>query len=117
MTDVGIPVMGHIVVTPRSATNFGGFKVQSCTPEGAAKLVEDAKALEAAGVFSIVVECVPSVVAKAITRAVNVLILGIGAESYVNCQVQMAQKLLGMYGVFKLKFVKHFAHVRKAMPW
>ena len=67
--------------------------------------------------FSIVVECVPSGVAKAITRAVNVPILGIGAESYVNCQVQMAQKLLGMYGVFKLKLVKHFAHVRKAMPW
>lgn len=104
--------MGHIVMTHRSATNFGGFKVQSGTPEGG-----DAKALEAAGVFSTVVECVPSGVAKAITRAVNVLILGIGAESYVNCQVQMAQKLLGMYGVFKLKFVKHFAHVRKAMPW
>ena len=99
MTDVGIPVMGHI----------------GMTPEGAAKLIEDAKALEAAGVFSIVVECVPSGVAKAIAEAVSVPILGIGAGPYVDCQVLVTQDLLDMYGDFKPKFVKHFAHVRKAM--
>ena len=71
MVDVGIPVMGHIGLTPQSATSFGGFKVQGGTPEGAKKLIQDAKALEAAGVFSIVLECVPSVVAKAVTEAVS----------------------------------------------
>ena len=115
MVDAGIPVMGHIGMTPQSATSFGGFKVQGGTPEGAKKLIEDAKALEAAGVFSIVVECVPSVVAKAITEAVSVPILGIGAGPYVDCQVLVTQDLLDMYGDFKPKFVKHFAHIREEM--
>ena len=115
MTDVGIPVMGHIGMTPQSATNFGGFKVQGGTPEGAKKLIQDAKALEAAGVFSIVVECVPSVVAKAITEAVSVPILGIGAGPDVDCQVLVLHDLLGMYGDFKPKFVKQFAHIREEM--
>ena len=65
--------------------------------------------------FSIVVECVPSGVAKAITEAVSVPILGIGAGPYVDCQVLVTQDLLDMYGDFKPKFVKHFVHVRKAM--
>ena len=115
MTDVGIPVMGHIGMTPQSATNFGGFKVQGGTPESARKLIEDAKALQDAGAFAIVVECVPSVVAKAMHEEVRVPILGIGAGPYVDCQVLVTQDLLAMYGDFKPKFVKHFAHVRKAM--
>ena len=115
MVDVGIPVMGHIGMTPQSATSFGGFKVQGGTPEGARKLIQDAKALEAAGVFSIVLECVPSVVAKAVTEAVSVPILGIGAGPHVDCQVLVTQDLLGMYGDFKPKFVKQFAHIREEM--
>lgn len=115
MVDVGIPVMGHIGMTPQSATSFGGFKMQGGTPESAKKLIEDAKALEAAGVFSIVVECVPSVVAKALTEAVSVPILGIGAGPDVDCQVLVTQDLLGMYGDFKPKFVKQFAHIREEM--
>lgn len=115
MVDVGIPVMGHIGMTPQSATSFGGFKVQGGTPEGAKKLIEDAKALEEAGVFSIVVECVPSVVAKAITEAVSVPTLGIGAGPDVDCQVLVTQDLLGMYSDFKPKFVKQFAHIREEM--
>ena len=115
MTDVGIPVMGHIGMTPQSATNFGGFKVQGGTPEGAKKLIQDAKALEAAGVFSIVVECVPSVVAKAITEAVSVPILGIGAGPDVDCQVLVLHDLLGMYKDFTPKFVKKFASIREEM--
>lgn len=115
MVEVGIPVMGHIGMTPQSATSFGGFKVQGGTPEGAKKLIEDAKALEEAGVFSIVVECVPSIVAAALTKAVKVPILGIGAGPDVDCQVLVTQDLLDMYGDFKPKFVKHFAHIRKAM--
>lgn len=115
MVDVGIPVMGHIGMTPQSASSFGGFKVQGGTPEGALKLIEDAKALEAAGVFSIVIECVPSVVAKAVTEAVSVPVLGIGAGPDVDCQVLVTHDLLDMYGDFKPKFVKHFAHIREEM--
>ena len=115
MVDVGIPVMGHIGLTPQSATSFGGFKVQGGTPEGALKLIKDAKALEEAGVFSIVLECVPSVVAKAVTEAVSVPILGIGAGPDVDCQVLVLHDLLGMYKDFTPKFVKKFANIREEM--
>ena len=115
MVEAGIPVMGHIGMTPQTATSFGGFKVQGGTPESARKLIEDAKALEAAGVFSIVVECVPSCVTKAMTEEVHVPILGIGAGPDADCQVLVTQDLLGMYGEFKPKFVKRFADIRAEM--
>lgn len=115
MVKAGIPVMGHIGLTPQTATSLGGFRVQGGTPESAKKLIEDAKALEAAGAFSIVVECVPSVVAAALSKAVEIPILGIGAGPDVDCQVLVTQDMLDMYGDFKPKFVKHFAHIRKAM--
>lgn len=115
MTEVGIPVMGHIGLTPQSATSLGGFKVQGGTPETALKLIRDAKKLEEAGVFSIVLECVPSCVGKAVSKAVSVPILGIGAGPDVDCQVLLTHDLLDMYGDFKPKFVKHFAHIRGEM--
>lgn len=115
MTEVGIPVMGHIGLTPQSATSLGGFKVQGGTPETALKLIQDAKKLEEAGVFSIVLECVPSCVGKAVSEAVSVPILGIGAGPDVDCQVLLTHDLLDMYGDFKPKFVKHFAHIRGEM--
>ena len=115
MVKAGIPVMGHIGLTPQTATSLGGFRVQGGTPESAKKLIEDAKALEAAGAFSIVVECVPSVVSAALSKAVEIPILGIGAGPDVDCQVLVTQDMLDMYGDFKPKFVKHFAHIRKAM--
>ena len=115
LVKAGINVMGHIGMTPQTATSFGGFKVQGGTPESARKLIEDAKALQDAGVFSIVVECVPSVVAKAMQEEVRVPILGIGAGPDVDCQVLVTQDLLGMYGDFKPKFVKQFAHIRQEM--
>ncbi len=115
LVKAGINVMGHIGMTPQTATSFGGFKVQGGTPESARKLIEDAKAIEAAGAFAIVVECVPSVVAKAMREEVKVPILGIGAGPDVDCQVLVTQDLLGMYGDFKPKFVKHFAHIREEM--
>lgn len=115
IVEAGINVMGHIGMTPQTASTFGGFKVQGGTPEAAAKLIEDAKALEAAGAFAIVVECVPSMVAKAMQEAVSVPILGIGAGPYVDCQVLVTQDLLGMYGDFKPKFVKIFANIREQM--
>jgi 3-methyl-2-oxobutanoate hydroxymethyltransferase len=115
MVKAGIPVMGHIGLTPQTTTSLGGFKVQGGTPEGALKLIQDAKAIEAAGAFSIVVECVPSVVAAALTKALTIPVLGIGAGPDVDCQVLVTQDLLNMYGDFKPKFVKHFANIRKAM--
>lgn len=115
MVKAGIPVMGHIGLTPQTATSLGGFKVQGGTPESAAKLIKDAKALEEAGCFSIVLECVPKGVAKALTETVTIPILGIGAGPYVDCQVLVTQDLLGMYGDFKPKFVKLFKNIRKEM--
>lgn len=111
----GIPVMGHIGLTPQTAGSLGGFKVQGGTPERAAQLIEDAKTLEEAGVFSMVLECVPKGVAKKLTEQVKVPVLGIGAGPYVDCQVLVMQDMLDMYSDFKPKFVKHFAHIRKEM--
>ncbi|GHT79624.1 3-methyl-2-oxobutanoate hydroxymethyltransferase [Spirochaetia bacterium] len=111
----GISVMGHIGLTPQTSSQLGGFKVQGATPEGARKIVEDAAALEKAGAFSIVLECVPNSVGKAVSEAVKIPILGIGAGPHVACQVLVTQDLLGMYGDFKPKFVKHFAQIRTAM--
>lgn len=111
----GIPVMGHIGLTPQTAGSLGGFKVQGITTESATQLVEDAKKIEEAGAFSIVLECVPKSVAKAITEAVSIPILGIGAGPYVDCQVLVTQDLLNMYGDLKPKFVKQFANIRKEM--
>lgn len=113
--NAGIPVCGHIGLTPQTTTSLGGFKVQGGTPESARQLIEDAKALEAAGCFGIVLECVPAVVAKAVTEAVSIPIMGIGAGPDVDCQVLVTQDLLGMYGNFKPKFVKLYAQLRGEM--
>lgn len=116
MVEVGIPVMGHIGLTPQSASSFGGFKMQGGTPEGAAKLIADARALEAAGVFSIVLECVPSGVAKAVTEAGECAHTRHRRGARMStAQVLLTHDLLDMYGDFKPRFVKHFAHIRKEM--
>ncbi|GHS98526.1 3-methyl-2-oxobutanoate hydroxymethyltransferase [Synergistales bacterium] len=115
MVKAGIPVMGHIGLTPQTTSQLGGFKVQGGTPEGAKKLLDDAKAVEAAGAFSMVLECVPSGVAKALTKALKIPVLGIGAGPHVDCQVIVLQDMLGMYGDFKPKFVKLFANLRADM--
>ena len=115
MVKAGIPVMGHIGLTPQTSTSLGGFKVQGGTPESAKKLIEDALAIEKAGAFSIVVECVPNAVGKALKEALKIPVLGIGAGPDVDCQVLVTQDLLAMYGDFKPKFVKHFANIREEM--
>jgi 3-methyl-2-oxobutanoate hydroxymethyltransferase len=111
----GIPVMGHIGLTPQTTSRLGGFKVQGGTPEAAERLIADAKALEDAGAFSLVLECVPSVVAKAVKQALSIPVLGIGAGPHVDCQVLVLQDMLGMYGDFRPKFVKAYADLRTAM--
>jgi len=115
IVNAGIPVMGHLGLTPQTASALGGFKVQGGTPAGAKKLIEDAIIIQQAGVFSIVLECVPNGVAKAMTKAVDVPVLGIGAGPYVDCQVLLTHDLLGMYGDFTPKFVKIYRNIRTEM--
>ena len=106
-----IPVMGHIGLTPQSVHMFGGFKVQGRSLEQAQKIVDDAKALEEAGVFAITLECVPEKLTKVIGKAVNVPIIGIGAGNDCDGQVLVSNDMLGMYSDFSPKFVKQFANL------
>jgi len=115
MVKAGIPVMGHIGLTPQTATSVGGFKVQGGTPETALKLIQDAKKLEAVGCFSMVLECVPKNLGKAIAEAVSIPVLGIGAGPDVDCQVIVFHDIMRMSGDFKPKFVKVFAEIGPAM--
>ena len=110
-----IPVMGHIGLTPQSIHAFGGFKVQGKDLEAAKKIIEDAKALEAAGAFAIVLECVPAPLAKYITEAISIPTIGIGAGKDCDGQVLVYQDMLAMYGVIQPKFVKVYSQVGESM--
>jgi 3-methyl-2-oxobutanoate hydroxymethyltransferase len=105
----GIPVMGHVGLTPQTATVLGGFKAQGRTAERAAQLIEDAKALEAAGCFAIVLEAVPPAVAAAATRALTVPTIGIGAGPDTDGQVLVWHDMLGYYEGRAPRFVKRYA--------
>lgn len=107
-----IPVMGHIGLTPQSVNVFGGFKVQGKEIAKAKALIEDALALEEAGVFSIVLEAVPEALAKIITEKVSVPTIGIGAGRYCDGQILVVNDLLDMFSDFKPKFVKQYAHLK-----
>ncbi len=115
----GVPVMGHLGLTPQSVHQLGGYKVQGKTDETAAKLKHDARALQEAGCFCIVLECVPAQLAADITRELSIPTIGIGAGAETNGQVLVYQDLLGMDKSFKPKFVKTFmdgsGHIRKAV--
>ena len=105
----GIPVMGHIGLTPQSATMLGGFKAQGRTAQKAVKLYEDALALEDAGCFAIVLEAVPAPVAARITAALSVPTIGIGAGLECDGQVLVWHDLLGLYDGNSPRFVKQYA--------
>jgi 3-methyl-2-oxobutanoate hydroxymethyltransferase len=105
----GIPVMGHVGLTPQSATMLGGFKAQGRTAEKAERLYEDAMALEAAGSFAVVLEAVPAPVAARVTEALNVPTIGIGAGSSCDGQVLVWHDLLGLYEGKAPRFVKRYA--------
>jgi 3-methyl-2-oxobutanoate hydroxymethyltransferase len=107
----GIPVMGHIGLTPQTATALGGFKAQGRTAAKAAQLVRDALALESAGCFSIVLEAVPSPVAAKITELLSIPTIGIGAGGDVDGQVLVWHDLLGLYDGHAPRFVKQYAHL------
>ena len=111
----GIPVMGHVGLTPQTATVLGGCKAQGRTAERAQQLVEDALALEAAGCFSIVLEAVPPAVARAATRALAVPTIGIGAGADTDGQVLVWHDMLGFYEGRAPRFVKRYAELGEAI--
>ncbi|WP_303691424.1 3-methyl-2-oxobutanoate hydroxymethyltransferase [Megamonas hypermegale] len=110
-----IPVMAHIGLTPQSVNAFGGFKVQGKSEEAAKRILAEAKQVEAAGAFAVVLECVPAKLAELVTKSVSIPTIGIGAGAGCDGQILVYQDMLGMFGDFKPKFVKQFAHVGAEM--
>lgn len=115
ITQASIPVMAHIGLTPQSVNAFGGFKVQGKTQKDAQKLLDDAKAVEKAGAFALVLECVPEKLAKHISEAISIPTIGIGAGADCDGQILVYQDMLAMFSDFKPKFVKQFVDIGTAM--
>ena len=115
ITNAGIPVMAHIGMTPQSVNAFGGFKVQGKDIENAKKIVEDALAVEKAGAFAVVIECVPADLAEYISKKLTIPTIGIGAGKGTDGQVLVYQDMLGMFSDYVPKFVKHYAKVGNIM--
>lgn len=111
VTEAGIPVLGHIGLTPQTATLHGGYRVQGRSAISGNRLVEDAKALEKAGVFGIVLEMVTEEVARLITQTVSVPTIGIGSGKYCDGQVLVLHDIVGLYPRFVPKFAKRYADV------
>lgn len=112
MTRFGIPVMGHLGMTPQSVHRYGGYKVQGKEREQAETLIADARTLESAGAFALVLEAVPAGVAKAITETLTIPTIGIGAGPHCDGQVLVLYDLLGLFDDFVPKFVKPYAHLK-----
>lgn len=109
IVECGIPVMGHIGLTPQSIHQFGGFKLQGKTPEAAARLLEDARALEQAGAFSIVLETIPTPLAKLISQKIAIPTIGIGAGPDCDGQIQVINDILGSFTDFVPRHTKQYA--------
>ncbi len=112
MVRFGIPVMGHLGMTPQSVHQYGGYKVQGKGADQAEVLLNDARALEAAGAFAVVLEAVPAKLAKTITQALAIPTIGIGAGPSCDGQVLVLYDLLGLFDQFAPKFVKPYAHLK-----
>jgi 3-methyl-2-oxobutanoate hydroxymethyltransferase len=115
IVDCGIPVMGHIGLTPQSINQFGGHKIQGKTPEAAARLLEDARALDQAGAFAVVLETVPAPLAALITKKISIPTIGIGAGAGCDGQVQVINDILGSYTDFVPKHAKQYAKIASIM--
>ncbi|MDI6773943.1 MAG: 3-methyl-2-oxobutanoate hydroxymethyltransferase [Verrucomicrobiota bacterium] len=115
LLDNGIPVLGHIGLTPQSINKTGGYRVQGKGAADAARLVRDAKALEKAGVFALVIECVPAALGGRITRAVKIPTIGIGAGPKCDGQILVVHDLLGLYSGVSPRFVKRYAALGSTM--
>lgn len=112
ITRFGMPVMGHLGMTPQSVHRYGGYRVQGKEGERAKAIMKDAKALEAAGAFAVVLEAIPAALAKAVTNAVSIPTIGIGAGPDCDGQVLVLYDLLGLFDEFTPKFVKPYAHLK-----
>lgn len=115
ITEAGIPVMGHLGLTPQSINALGGHRVQGKTQQAAQKLLDDARALQEAGAFAVVLECVPEKLAEKVTKELEIPTIGIGAGAGCDGQVLVYQDMLGMFSDFTPKFVKKFANVGQVM--
>ncbi len=115
IVDAGIPVMGHLGLTPQSATKLGGFKVQAKTVSAARRLLEDAHSLEDAGCFSVVLEAIPAPVAEIVSQKLTIPTIGIGAGPGCDGQVLVFHDILGLFDRFTPKFVKQYANLREPM--
>lgn len=115
IVDAKIPVIAHIGLTPQALNALGGFKVQGKDEDSAKKLIEDALAVQEAGAFAVVLECVPALLAKKITEILDIATIGIGAGVDCDGQVLVYQDMLSLYGDFKPKFVKEFADAGEVM--
>ncbi|MDA3916327.1 MAG: 3-methyl-2-oxobutanoate hydroxymethyltransferase [Deltaproteobacteria bacterium] len=108
----GIPVQGHIGLTPQTASALGGFKMQGKDAQAARLIVDDAKALEDAGVFSMILEAVPAPLGEIVAKAVNIPVIGIGAGNKVDGQVLVTHDMIGLFDKFVPKFVKQYTKIR-----
>ena len=115
IVDCGIPVMGHIGLTPQSVNRFGGYRVRGKSKEAAEQLVRDALALEQAGAYSIVLELVPAALSKIITQQLSIPTIGIGAGPHCDGQVQVLHDMLGMYPDFVPKHTRQYAMLADIM--
>ena len=115
LVDCGIPVMGHIGLTPQSIYQLGGYKVQGKTSEVAKKLLKDAQILEEAGAFAVVLECTPAALSKLITEKIGIPTIGIGAGPDCDGQVQVISDILGLYTDFVPKHAKQYARLAEVM--
>ncbi len=109
IVDMGIPVLGHIGLTPQSISKLGGYRVQGRDKDSALRILESAMALEQAGAFGIVLECIPYLLAKLITEKISIITIGIGAGPFCDGQVLVLHDLLGIFEDKKPKFVKVYA--------
>jgi 3-methyl-2-oxobutanoate hydroxymethyltransferase len=115
MTQIGIPVMGHLGLTPQSIHQFGGYGIRGKEPEEAQRLLEDAQIIAEAGCFSLVLEKVPSDLARQITEQVAIPTIGIGAGPHCDGQVLVTHDMLGLFEEFRPKFVRQYARLAEAM--
>jgi len=112
---LGIPVMGHLGLTPQSIHKFGGYKLQGRTEDSKSRLLADAKLLEEAGCFAVVLEKIPVSLAKEITASVSMPTIGIGAGPFCDGQILVLHDMIGLFDDFSPKFVKRYAHVAEAI--
>lgn len=111
---INIPVMGHLGLTPQAVNRLGGYKVQGRKPQEAEHMLTEAKILEGAGAFAVVLECVPPTLAREITRKLSIPTIGIGAGSHCDGQILVLDDMLGLSDGPELKFVKRYADLRRA---